>query len=113
MQEGLGKAKKTRKKRRFRFGKLLMFLTVFVSCVLLFFAYEELKDTFTLKREIADFEQEKISLQDQKDELAKEKANLENPEYVARFARGKFMVSKPGEQIFKLPAKNASEDDHD
>ena len=28
-----------------------------------------------------------------------------------RFARGKYKVSKPGEQVFKLPAKNNDDDD--
>lgn len=51
------------------------------------------------------------SLENQKDDLSKEKQNLENPEYVKRFARGKYMVSKPGEQVFKLPAKNNDDDD--
>ena len=27
------------------------------------------------------------------------------------YARGKYMVSKPGEQVFKLPAKNNDDDD--
>ncbi|MEG0275072.1 MAG: septum formation initiator, partial [Longicatena sp.] len=32
--------------------------------------------------------------------------NLENPDYVKRFVRGRYLVSKPGEQVFILPSKN-------
>ena len=46
------------------------------------------------------------SLESQQKDLKKRKENLEDPEYVKRYARGKFMVSKPGEQIFKLPSKS-------
>ena len=63
------------------------------------------------KDEITSSEEMINSLENQKDDLSKEKQNLENPEYVKRFARGKYMVSKPGEQVFKLPAKNNDDDD--
>ena len=31
---------------------------------------------------------------------------LSDDEYVKRYARGKYMMSKPGEQVFVLPPKN-------
>lgn len=101
------------KKRRFRFAKLFMVLAIFISCVLMFLAYEEVKVTLTLKKEISISESENLSLKEEKKDLEKKKKNLENPEYVARYARGKYMVSKPGEQIFKLPAKSNDGKQHD
>ena len=41
-------------------------------------------------------------------ELSK-KGKLKDPEYVKRYARGKFLVIKKGEQVFKLPG-GSSED---
>ena len=39
-----------------------------------------------------------------KEELIEKKKNLENPEYLLRYARGKYLVTKDdGEQVFKLP----------
>ena len=62
--------------------------------------------TFRLKKEISTSEEMISSLESQQKDLKKRKENLEDPEYVKRYARGKFMVSKPGEQIFKLPSKS-------
>ena len=38
--------------------------------------------------------------------LKEEKAKLENPEYILRYARGKYLLSGEGETIIKLPSKN-------
>lgn len=45
----------------------------------------------------------------QKKELSAQKEKLKDPEYVKRYARGKFLVIKKGEQVFKLPG-GSSED---
>lgn len=73
-------------------------------------AGDDLLMTFHLKQEISNNEQMITDLQDQKDGLAQQKTNLEDPDYVKRYARGKYMVSKPGEQVFKLPSKNADKE---
>lgn len=39
----------------------------------------------------------------------RKKGKLKDPEYVKRYARGKFLVIKKGEQVFKLPG-GSSED---
>ncbi|MEG1638176.1 MAG: septum formation initiator family protein, partial [Erysipelotrichaceae bacterium] len=59
------------------------------------------------KKEIADSEAELNKLNKENGELTKTKKNLEDPEYVKRYARGKYMVTKgeDGEQVFKLPSK--------
>lgn len=38
--------------------------------------------------------------------LKEEKAKLENPEYILRYARGKYLLSGEGETIIKLPSQN-------
>lgn len=62
--------------------------------------------TIQLKKEISSSQKMVEDLENQKTSLTKEKANLENPDYVKRFVRGKYLVSKPGEQVFILPSKN-------
>ena len=34
------------------------------------------------------------------------KQNLTNPDYVEYIARGKYLVTKEGEQVFKFPSKD-------
>ena len=69
--------------------------------------------TMNLRKEITESESAISSLETQKEQLTDEKNKLNDPEYVKRFARGKYMVSKPGEQVFKLPSKNTAETDKD
>ena len=98
---------KDKKKKRNKLKTFLSLAAIFIACFLIYAASSDLmmKDEITSSEEMID------SLENQKDDLSKEKQNLENPEYVKRFARGKYMVSKPGEQVFKLPAKNNDDDD--
>ena len=48
-------------------------------------------------------EQEIIALKEKEEELKVEVDRLEDPDYVARFAREKYMYSKDGEIILRLP----------
>lgn len=101
-------AKKTKKKKH-PIKTFFSLVVIFVACFLIYAASSDLMMTLKLKKEISSSEEMISTLESQKSELAKEKTNLEDPEYVKRFARGKYMVSKPGEQVFKLPSKNDSE----
>ena len=88
---------KDKKKKRNKLKTCLSLVAIFIACFLIYAASSDLMMTMKLKDEITSSE-EMIN-------------SLENPEYVKRFARGKYMVSKPGEQVFKLPAKNNDDDD--
>lgn len=88
---------KDKKKKRNKLKTFLSLAAIFIACFLIYAASSDLMMTMKLKDEITSSE-EMIN-------------SLENPEYVKRFARGKYMVSKPGEQVFKLPAKNNDDDD--
>ncbi len=85
------------KKKKNKLKTFLSLAAIFIACFLIYAASSDLMMTMKLKDEITSSE-EMIN-------------SLENPEYVKRFARGKYMVSKPGEQVFKLPAKNNDDDD--
>ena len=44
--------------------------------------------------------------QKQKEKKALSSKNLTNPDYVEYIARGKYLVTKEGEQVFKFPSKD-------
>ena len=47
-----------------------------------------------------------INLKEEEQRLAVDVKKLQNPEYVARYLREKFLYSKEGEYIIKLPQKS-------
>lgn len=114
MQENTSKKvvkAKTKKRKKHPLRTFFSLFAIFISCFLIYMAGEDLYTTFRLKQEITSNEELIGNLEEQKNSLSQEKTNLEDPDYVKRYARGKFMVSKPGEQVFKLPSKNTADDD--
>ena len=84
-----------------------LFISIGLICGGLFFGYasfEEVMLTANLKDEIAGYEEELKALGEESQTLNKQIEILNNPDYVKRFAIGKFLVCKEGEQIFKLPS---------
>ena len=82
-----------------------LILTIALFCLGFFFAYTSIEEvilTANLKEEIANYEAELDALSEETQVLNKQIENLNNPDYVKRFAKGKYLVSKEGEQIFKL-----------
>ena len=86
-------------------------LFIFIACYLIYSSAHDVLMTVKLKKEISSHQEIVDELESEKSSLTKEKKNLENPEYVKRFVRGKYLVSKPGEQVFILPSKNAAADE--
>ena len=64
---------------------------------------QQLSMTHELKSSIVQKEKEKKELSSKKKELEQ---NLTNPDYVEYIARGKYLVTKEGEQVFKFPSKD-------
>lgn len=77
-----------------------------MSGVLIFGGLQQLTMMQDLKASISKKEQEKKALTSKKKELEKTKQNLTNPDYVEYIARGKYLVTKEGEQVFKFPSKD-------
>ena len=73
------------------------------SAFLIFGGVKQLMMTQDLKASIEQKKEEKKNLNSKKKELEKTKQNLTNPDYVAR---GKYLVTKEGEQVFKFPSKD-------
>ena len=67
---------------------------------------QQLSMTHELKSSIVQKEKENKELSSKKKELEKAKQNLTNPDYVEYIARGKYLVTKEGEQVFKFPSKD-------
>ena len=74
-------------------------------------SFSELKTTFELKSQIQSNLQEAAQLDEKKKELETTKENLSNPDYVEYIARGKYLVSREGEQVFKFPSIDLQKDE--
>lgn len=55
-----------------------------------------------LKMEFKDLEKERVSLLEQEEALDADIKRLSDPEYVARYAREKYLYSKEGELILRI-----------
>lgn len=95
-------AKKTKSKVKYR---LCVFLpTCLVILVALFTAvgsyWIQIANKYQEKQQM---DAELISLKEKEEELKVDVSRLEDPDYVARYAREKYMYSKEGEIILRLP----------
>lgn len=72
----------------------------------LFSGFKQLGVMYDLKTSISDKQAQKKTLTSKKKSLEKTKQNLTNPEYVEYIARGKYLVTKEGEQVFKFPSSD-------
>lgn len=98
------KAKKKPSKRKMTpFLKLLCFVLIGVSAFLLYRVVVEVYTTITLKKQLAEVELRYQEVLDENEYLTREREKLEDPDYVASYARGNYLLSKDDEQIFYLP----------
>lgn len=94
---------KKRKRKKHPMKILISLLAIGASCYLVYAASKDVIVMLNLKQEISANNDEINKLSSQKKELSSQKEKLQDPEYVKRYARGKFLVVKKGEQVFKLP----------
>lgn len=96
--------KRKHTKKRSKAFVLTMTVMVLVSLFCIYSIMKEINTTFSLKSQISQSTTLLKNLKSEKSKLKKEKKNLEDPDYLVRYARGKYMVTKnDGEQVFKLP----------
>ena len=98
----MAKGKKSNKKAKIR---IFLFFIIFGS-ITLYLSY----NFFTNVSKIMEINNEKkvlkdklTSLENEEDELNSDIKKLKDPEYVARYAREKYMYSKDGELIIRIP----------
>ncbi len=76
---------------------------IFVAVVLLFNATSNLLSARKLKNELNAVRAKLEELEKENTLLSDQKFKLQDPEYVIKYARGQYMLSKEGEKIFYLP----------
>ena len=82
---------------------LLGFMSIIVIFVTTFTIGKYWIEIFEKYKEKKDLENELIALKEKEEELKVDANKLQNPEYVARYAREKYMYSKEGEYILQIP----------
>ena len=96
----MAKRKVKKKARRIAtFGLISIALIVFIVITLgrVFF---DIVDKYKEKKEL---ENQLIALQEKEKKLENDVNKLEDPEYLARYAREKYFYSKDGELILRIP----------
>ncbi|WP_416326877.1 FtsB family cell division protein [[Eubacterium] hominis] len=99
------------KKKKHPIRTFFSLAAIIASCFLIYLAAEDFITTMNLRNEISESQASISTLQTEEGKLTDEIEKLNDPTYVQRYARGKYMVSKPGEQVFKLPSKDAAASD--
>ena len=93
-------------KKRSMFSRFVSYVVIGFSLVMLFGVGKEVMMTVELKQQISRVQQELEELQKENEYLTLQRDKLEDPAYVQSYARGNFMLSKEGEQIFYLPSED-------
>lgn len=103
--KGMAKRKQksiARKKAR----KRMLFLglsSIIVILVMTFTIGKYWLEIINKYREKNELEKELVSLKEKEEKLKVDANKLQNPDYVARYAREKYLYSKDGEYILKIP----------
>lgn len=72
--------------------------------MLIYGVVSELMTTVELKNQLSNVEKELAVIKEENSQLTSQREKLEDPGYVQNYARGNYMLSKEGEQIFYLPS---------
>lgn len=101
----MAKKKKNNKKAKIR---MFLFFVVFGSMIgyLSYNFFSNVDKIIKIKEEEQSLKDKLENLQVQEDVLNSDIKKLEDPEYVARYAREKYMYSKDGELIIRIPDEN-------
>lgn len=91
-----------RKKVRRRFF-LVAVLYIVLGALLLDTVVKTSYELYTKSKEKKAFSEELTLLKDKEDELNGQVSKLQDPDYIARYAREKYLYSKDGEIIIRIP----------
>ena len=98
---------KYKKKLKFRkYAVLLGFTSIFIIVAMTFTIgkyWVEIYDKYQEKKEL---DLELTALKEKEEELEVDANKLQNPDYVARYAREKYLYSKEGEYILQIPEES-------
>ncbi len=96
------KVSKRSKRRLVVFGSLSIFMIVYFFYVIISYSSK----LISLKNEEAELNHRIALLQEEEEVLKTEIEMLQDPEYIARYARENYLYSKDGEYIIKLDEDN-------
>ena len=100
--------KKVSRKSKRRMG-LLTCLLIAVIVLLGTSFFSNWSSIMKNKREVQALNEKYNDLLDEESSLKSEVAKLQDPDYVARYAREKYLYSKSGEIIIRIPENNNKE----
>lgn len=95
-------AKKTNKKAKRR---ICLFFIVFGAIIgsLSYSLFSNIQKIMEIKNEKRELNDKLVSLKNEENVLNSDIKKLEDPDYIARYAREKYLYSKEGEIIIRLP----------
>ncbi len=91
---------KTKRRRRMLFLGLSSVIVIVATTFTIGKYWIEIYDKYQEKDQL---EQELISLKNKEKQLKVDANKLQDPDYIARYAREKYLYSKDGEFILKIP----------
>ena len=99
--------KKKKKSKSFLSRLFTCIMTVLMIGATGYFLWQisrEVETTFTLITDINDAKKELAELQAEQEHLVLQKEQLMDENYVKIWARGEYLITQEGEEIYKLPA---------
>lgn len=96
------KNNKVKKKRRMLFLGFSSFVVIIVMTFTIGQYWVEIYDKYQEKKSL---EKKLVTLKEREKELKLDASKLQDPDYIARYAREKYLYSKDGEFIIKIPEK--------
>ena len=96
----------TKKKRSMKVKIRMFFLVVVFTSIIGYLSYNlfsNVSKIMDIKKEESKLDEKLANLKDEEDTLTSDIKKLKDPDYVARYAREKYMYSKDGELIIRIP----------
>lgn len=94
---------KQKKKKRFKRMFLLFALSILVICSTTYATLKYWVEIYDKYQEKKELKKELIALKEKEEELKVDASKLQDPDYIARYAREKYAYSKDGEIILRIP----------
>ncbi len=91
---------KTKRRRRMLFLGLSSVIVIVATTFTIGKYWIEIYDKYQEKKQL---EEELVSLKNKEKQLKVDANKLQDPDYIARYAREKYLYSKDGEIILKIP----------
>ena len=99
----VAKRKVKKKARRIATFGFISILAIVLVVITLGTAFVDIVDKYKEKRNLED---KLVALEEKEKELETDVKKLEDPEYLARYAREKYFYSKDGELILRIPEED-------